>query len=63
VLLSTIIWTGEGCWCSFVFLATIPEHQTEKTEDIEGKAKWIDLKELETMDNIFPPSSIILTTF
>lgn len=43
-------------WCSFVFLATIPEHQTEKTEDIEGRAKWIDLKELESMDNIFPPS-------
>ena len=43
-------------WVSFVFLATIPKNQTEKENDIEGKAKWIDLKELGTMDNIFPPS-------
>jgi 8-oxo-dGTP pyrophosphatase MutT (NUDIX family) len=43
-------------WVSFIFLATISENQIEKSEDIEGKAKWIDLKSLETMDNIFPPS-------
>lgn len=43
-------------WVSFIFLATIPTHQDAKIEDIEGKARWIDLEELESMDNIFPPS-------
>ena len=43
-------------WISFVFLARIPEHQEEKMEDAEGKAKWVSLKELLKMDNVFPPS-------
>lgn len=43
-------------WISFVYLATIPEYQHEKLEDVEGKAKWINLDELFTMENVFPPS-------
>lgn len=43
-------------WISFVYIATIPEEQSEKEEDDEGKAKWIPLEELLKMDNVFPPS-------
>lgn len=43
-------------WISFVFLASIPEHQVEKGEDVEGKSKWIPLSELMTMDRVFPPA-------
>jgi 8-oxo-dGTP pyrophosphatase MutT (NUDIX family) len=43
-------------WISFIFLATIPEYQTEKGIDIEGQSKWIPLPELLTMDQVFPPT-------
>lgn len=43
-------------WVSFVFLANISEYKTEAGESDEGKAKWIPLEELFTMDNVFPPS-------
>lgn len=43
-------------WISFVFLANISDHQIEKKEDLEGKARWIALNKLLTMGNIFPPS-------
>lgn len=43
-------------WISFVFLANIPEDQNVSEENEEGKARWIPLKELFKMDNVFPPS-------
>lgn len=43
-------------WISFVFLANISKNQKTGAENEEGKAKWIPLKELLTMDNVFPPS-------
>jgi 8-oxo-dGTP diphosphatase len=43
-------------WVSFVFLANISKNQVEKKEDVEGKAKWIPLKELLVMDKVFPPA-------
>jgi len=43
-------------WISFVFLAKIDKDQDTSEENDEGKAHWIPLKELLTMDNVFPPS-------
>lgn len=43
-------------WISFIFLANIKEDQNTSEENDEGKAKWIPLTELLTMDNVFPPS-------
>lgn len=43
-------------WISFIYLATIPKSQNEGEENLEGKAKWIPLEELLTMDNVFPLS-------
>ncbi|MCL5090636.1 MAG: NUDIX domain-containing protein [Patescibacteria group bacterium] len=43
-------------WVSFIFLATLPTHQKVSEENEEGKAKWIPLKELLEMENVFPPS-------
>ncbi len=43
-------------WVSFIFLATLPENQTEKGEDLEGKSAWIPLDELMTMEKVFPPT-------
>jgi 8-oxo-dGTP diphosphatase len=45
-------------WVSFVFLATIKEKQEVKEVDEEGNSKWIDIKELLTMENVFPPLKI-----
>lgn len=42
-------------WVSFIFLANIVEDQDTSEENGEGKAHWIPLKDLFTMDNIFPP--------
>lgn len=48
----------EQVWVSFVFLATIPEEQGVKGVDEEGDSKWIEMEELKTMDNVFPPLKI-----
>jgi 8-oxo-dGTP pyrophosphatase MutT (NUDIX family) len=44
-------------WVSFVFLARIPTQQEIIHEMEEGSSKWIDLKELQNLKNVFPPSS------
>ena len=43
-------------WISFIFLATISEIQREGGRVEEGKSQWIPLKELMSMENVFPPS-------
>jgi len=43
-------------WISFVFLANVTDYQSKITQTDEGKAKWIPLQDLLTMDNVFPPS-------
>ena len=42
-------------WMEYLFRATIPANQ-EIISTSEGESKWIDLKELLTLENVFPPS-------
>lgn len=41
----------------FVFLATIPTFQEVAEPTEEGEPKWIPIRELLKMDNVFPPAS------
>jgi 8-oxo-dGTP diphosphatase len=46
-------------WMEHLFRAEIPADQTVHST-AEGESHWIDLQELMTLDNVFPPSKYYL---
>jgi 8-oxo-dGTP diphosphatase len=46
-------------WMEYLFRAEIPSDQPVHST-VEGETKWIDLKDLISLDNIFPPSKYYL---
>lgn len=46
-------------WIEYLFRAEIPEDQPVHSTD-EGETAWVEIKELMTMDNVFPPAKYYL---